>query len=459
MIIMTDNSSQQVPGIELDAYFDTEMGELILDGSPEGPAGGVDITPINGVLIGFDAATGMVSTIMVEPLFHAGQVSYQDEQRKLLGSLFPGEVLKELLDLHQGDHHLRVTPNRAMLDQLYRLALLETAQAFDPVAPESPLWDLEALALAHEAHLVEMGHLVARQSLLVATDLLMAHPWLLGDARIRSWVPLLSSYGASVDAEAADELRNLSEHLLLAELTEEFQHQLIHRQLEPSVLGEPNEPDTHVVTEGALDLTRVANATFVTGAYPTDDLSISVSEPGVLIAAVRLHPYARRSTVESHVLRLVDRQAKDVIASSALEYHGSTATATIEVPDLSQLSLSISQGPNEPVSGPGLYHLRLGYRYGLGALRARRGPASLYPDVRPSHLEREVKNLWLSAWTHLREAGENGRGALAEFYAGSTRELRRDESQWVTGRSEVPLRSEAAFLAENVVLPRLSLDL
>jgi hypothetical protein len=458
MIIMTDNSYTQPPRIELDAYFDTEMGELILDGVPEGPAGGVDITPTEGLLIGFDAATGMVSTIMVEPLFHAGQLSYQDEQRRLLGSLFPGEVLEELIDLHKGDHHLRVAPNRAMLDQLYRLALLETAQAFDPVAPESPLWDLEALALAHEAHLVEMGHLVARQSLLVATDLFMAYPWLLGDAKIRSWVPLLSSYGAPVDAEAADELRNLSEQTLLAELEEEFKNQLVHRQLEPSVLGEPNQPDTRLITEGALDLTLVANATFVTGTYPTDDLSVSVSESGVLIAAVRLHPYARRSTVESHVLRLVDRQAKEVIASSVLEYHGSTARAAFEPPSHPEISLEIAQGSNEPVSGSGLYHLRLGYRYGLGALRARRGPATLYPDLRPSHLEREVKNLWLSARTHLSEAGENGRGTLAELYAGSSRELQQ-ESQWVADRSDVPLRSEAPFLGEDVVLPGSSADL
>jgi hypothetical protein len=307
---------------------DWDAAQITLEGPPAGPGGGASLIPVPGVELVFDRAEGHLSQVVVEAGEPFGPIVPGEPVLAYLGRLLGDRVAAALRQAPYGTvSPVTPRPHPTVIAALSRLAGLESARRTTPV-PCSPLWTMEAADLARQGR---------RPSAL-------GHPG----------PPLPSVPAAPPRLPAVSAGRSLS---------------------------------------GWLDPALVPPGVFRYGLSPNSDLDIRVhDDEGPLITVeTMLARGVGRSALASCRVRLVDSDARRVLAVSSLRPDGLRARAEFLAPveagtpslpthaGAVALWVEVVDDARRPVRGTRLRRMRRALRWADAALRAASRPAGLGP--------------------------------------------------------------------------------
>ena len=307
---------------------DWDAAQITLEGPPAGPGGGVSLIPLPGLELVFDRAEGHLSQVVVEAGEPFGPVVPGEPVLAYLGRLLGDRVAAALRQAPYGT----VSPvmprlHPAVIAALSRLAGLESARRTTPV-PCSPLWTMEAADLARQGR----------------------RPSVLG----HTGPPLPSVPAPPPRLPAASASKSLS---------------------------------------GWLDPALVPPGVFRYGLSPDSDLDIHVHDDEDLLITVetRLARGVGWSALASCRVRLVDSDARRILAVSPLRPRGMHARAELRGPaeagtrflpthaGAAALWVEVVDDARHPVRGTRLRRMRRALRWADAALRAASRPAGLDP--------------------------------------------------------------------------------
>jgi hypothetical protein len=305
---------------------DWDAAQITLEGSPAGPGGGASLTPVAGVELVFDRAGGRLSQVVVAAGEPFGPVVPGEPALAYLARLLGDRVAAALRQAPYGTvPPVMPRPHPAMIAALSRLARLESARRTTPV-PCSPLWTMEAADLARQGR----------------------RPSALANAG----PPLPSAPAAPLRPPASAAPPRL-----------------------------PTAPGSESLG-GWLDPGLVPPGVFRYGLSPDSDLDIrgrDGAEPLVTVE-VRLARGAGWSALASCRVRLVDSDARRVLAVSPLCPEGLRARAELLAPvEPGALWVEVVDDERRPVRGTRLRRMRRALRWADAALRAASCPAGLDP--------------------------------------------------------------------------------
>ena len=209
--------------------------------------------------------------------------------------------------------------------------------------------------------------------------------------------------------EAADLARQCQRPSTLAHAAPSF----------PSAPAAPPCPATAPASKnlsGWLDPALVPPGVFRYGLSPDSDLDIRVhddEEPLITVEAM-LAPGVGRSALASCEVRLVDSDARRVLAVSPLRTGGLRARAELPAPAAAgPLWVEVVDDERRPVRGTRLRRMRRALRWADAALRAASRPVGLDPD----RTDEQWAGLAALAWDRCRAdwaaAGDASRAAAA----------------------------------------------
>jgi len=387
--------------------WDPQIGAVVLTGEASGPAGVVDVEPVAGVVVSFDATTLAPCELLIEDK-EDGDLGRLDLGvagvcERLLGAK-GFERLRKGLGNHRTVVDVSLSGERELWVGLARLARAAAVQVTDPVSPASPLWEAEEALLAHEAGLESLARRHAGRAVERLAGFVSRAPDALGDTRVREALEVVSGLVGPAAPEAS------------AALVDALAGKLLDPgQLEPRAERAPWPAGQGGAPALVLDATLLPERTFLFGADPSQDAVIEEAE-GSLSVWIRLHPWARRSVVESCRLRLVDRRRHEVLAEQPLTRVGSLAHASLalEPAPFGEMDLEIVEDGHVPVAGTSLARRRAALRYGDAALRAERRPTPLHPTWSASDWASEAARLWRESAAAWDDAGEEERARQAE---------------------------------------------
>jgi hypothetical protein len=344
---------------------DWDDAQITLEGTPTGPGGGASLTSVPGVEMVFDRAGGRLSEVVVET-------------REPFGRAVPGEPALAYLSRVLGDRvaailrqapystvpPVTLRPHLTAMAALSRLARLDSARRTTPV-PCSPLWTLEAADLARQCQ----------------------PPFTLAHAG--SHLPsALTALPCPATAPAA-----------------------------------PPRPATAPASKnltGWFDPALVPSGVFRYGLSPESDLDIRVhddEEPLIIVEAM-LAPGASRSALASCHVRLVDPDARRVLAVSSLRPDGLRARAELPAPTAATpLWVEVVDDERRPVHGTRLRRMRRALRWADAALRAASRPVGLDPDRTDEQWARLAALAWERCSANWTAAGDTDRAAMAAWLA------------------------------------------
>lgn len=133
--------------------WDEDAGQVTLDASPEGPAGGAALNVAEGVELIFDCASGELSRVLIDTGRPGGPAALSQSAAAALKNLFGARACTAVrLAFRKDGDPLPIRPEPVILAALSRLARLDAARLTSPVTG-SPLWSVEAAQLAARAGL------------------------------------------------------------------------------------------------------------------------------------------------------------------------------------------------------------------------------------------------------------------------------------------------------------------
>jgi len=379
--------------------YEPETGQVILDGTPAGPAGEAALSPVAGVELAFDRADGHLVRGIVEADSAAAAT--------LLARLFGPVALGVLSDAGHSADLGSLSPQAGLCAALSALARLDAARPTSPVPAGSPWWAAEAAVLAeraglHARALAEAGRAVDG----LGTDRLAVPVQAVETARA----------AAAITGVGPGTARRLTEGIVVAQ--------------PPSPSGAPGgevaaevermEKDSIEMPglHWMLDPGLAAAGLFRPGLSPHSDLLVRRDGNGgrVLVRAT-LASGADRAAVGRSRVRLVDPAERRVLAQAGFGRVGSQARAELAIrfpPDEpKQAWLEVVEGDGRPVLSAKVHWIRRALRWADAALRAERAPAGIAP--------RSTTEDWAAlaalAWERCRRdwaaAGDPGRAAAA----------------------------------------------
>jgi hypothetical protein len=128
--------------------WDGDVGQVTLDGPPEGSAGGASLDLAEGVELIFDCASGELSRVLVDTGESGGSPALSEPAATALKTLFGAHACTAVrLASRKDGNPLSIRPEPGTLAALSRLARLDAARQTSPQAG-SPLWSVEAAQLA-----------------------------------------------------------------------------------------------------------------------------------------------------------------------------------------------------------------------------------------------------------------------------------------------------------------------
>ena len=345
---------QQRPSLDHRTFavsVDRDAAQLMLEGSPPGPGGGASLTYVPGVELVFDRAGGGLSQVVVEAGEPFGPVVPGDLALAFLGRVLGERVAAALRQARYGTvPPVTLQPNPTTIATLSRLARLNSARRTTPV-PGSPLWALEAADLARQCQCPS--------------------------AHAHAGPPLPSA---------------------------------------PAALPRPATASAGKNFRGWLDPALVPVGVFRYGLSPDSDLDIRVhdDEDSLITVEAMLAPGATQSALAACQVRLVDSDARHVLAVSPLRPDGLRARAALPAPGAAgSLWVEVVDDDRRPVRGVRLRRMRRALRWADAALRAASRPVGLDPD----RSDEQWASLAALAWDRCRAdwtaAGDADRAAGA----------------------------------------------
>ena len=443
---------------ELTPTYDSDAGQVVLEGLPKGAAGGAGLVPVPGLELEFDCADGHLSRVVVDTGRPGSPTLFEEPAADVLEALFgqPAAAAVRGAAAQRGTRRA-LSPDTRLSAIWSRLARLESARATSPV-PTSPLWAAEAAQLAGQGGLHSRAGAEARRAVAGLTELL-SHAPLLPEALSQAALAV-ADIAEPDEPGAAGQLRDYARKLPAGPLEQWLAEQAGAPTLSDDLQGRSPSTDKEQIPglQWSLDPGLVPEGVFLPGLSPLSDLIV---HPGDghdrVIVEVLLAPGADRDVLSRCRARLVDPSARRVFASAHFLPEGTRVRAELTPPfpmdELKETWVEVVDDEQRPVRSEQLRRTRRALRWADAALRAEQRPQGLAPQF----TGQDWTALAASAWEHCRydweDTGDSDRAFLAtRRHAAISHAAHVPEapSAWTADLAGRPPLREPAFLAEAI---------
>jgi hypothetical protein len=355
---------------DLTSSYETETGQVILEGRPAGPAGEAGLVPVAEVELAFDLADG-----------HLVRVTVSDDSEtvtalltRLLGPDAQGIARAAAQATGPGAGTL--TPEPTLCAALSSLARLDAARATSPVPRSSPWWMVEAGVLAEQAGLRHRAVAEARCAVYALSRCPLTVP--AEAARM-----LLAAADIVSDSDAGA-VRRLRDSIVVASDARQ-----------PQVSGLDVAAELEAVEKDCVRLPNLhwildPGGLFRPGLSPHSDLLVGqeIRQQGSVSQLVVSATPTPGPPGTWHA-RLVDPAVRRVLAIAGFEQDGSQVRAELRLPvpldELCETWIEVIDRIDRPVQGIKAHRMRRARRWAAAALRAERVPVGLAPRSARTH--------------------------------------------------------------------------
>ena len=420
--------------------YDEDVGQVVLEGLPCGPAGEAGLSLAEGIELFFDCADGRLCKVLVEAGEPGKPPAIGEPALAAITSLFGSKARAAVKRAPSKDGDpLTIAAEPHIVAALSRLARLDAVRFTSPVA-DSPLWAVEAARLAQLAGLDTRVSAEARRAMNA-----------LERADGASLVTLAAAADAiaglvqEVEPELADRLR---EHVAAPRPDgSAAMHHLRSQSLAmPDIAAAGGNSDS---LPGWLDPRLIPVGIFRHTLWPDTELTIRPGKNGIQVEA-RLLPGADRRVLAHCRARLVDPASRDVIGAAPFHRRrGLQVWAEIRggVPE-GNAWVEVVDDATRPVSSSQLHHVRRAMRWAQAALCAGRQVSGL--------ADAQWVRLAADAWERCAEDWSAGRDPDRAYLAAVRRAAicpgvaaPAEPSAWAKEVAGRPLLVEKPFLAEQ----------
>ena len=347
---------------------DGEAAQITLRALPTGAGGGASLVPVPGVELVFDRVSGQLSQLIADVADQGDAAEPSAEAIGYVRTTFGDAAaagLRQAPYLAVQHVTLRATPDTAAaLAALSRLARLRAARLTSPVL-SSPLWAVEAARLARQA-----------------TGLTATGP----HCADRAVMDMLTAGRPPTGTVLA---------------------------------AEPRRPRRW--PDGWLDPALVPVSVFRHGLSPESDLIVRDSGRTLVVEAMLAESLSTGSAdgqaLGTCLVRLVDADARRIVATARFRPLGQRARAVLRIP--SGLSgagaywIEVVDDERRPVQGTRLRRVRRALRWADAALRAETRPAGLAPMLTAGQWAELASRAWDQCRADWEAAGDADRAYLA----------------------------------------------
>jgi hypothetical protein len=385
---------------DLTPSYESETGQVIVNGPPAGPAGEAGLVPVAGVDLAFDLADGHLVRAVVD----AAGVPAAALLSRLFGPHAPAVLRDAAWPSEAGPRPL--CPEAGLCAALSSLARLDAARATSPAPGSSPWWAAEAATLAERAGLPVRALAEARRAVHVLGRGELAVP---GEAARTAHV--VADIVAATDPEAA---RRLRASIVVAD-SQPHQPGLPGLDVAAEVEGLEKDsvrlPGLHWVLDPGLTPAGL----FRPGLSPHSDLLVRHDAgAGRVVVQVTLASGADCAMVGRCQARLVDPVVRRALARAGFDQAGSRVRAELQLPfpldELGEAWIEVVEG-DRPVRSAKAHRIRRALRWADAALRAERAPAGLAPRSTCQDWAALAALAWERCRREWEAAGDPGRAA------------------------------------------------
>ena len=441
---------------ELTPTYDSDTGQVVLEGLPAGPAGEALIVPVPGLPLAFDRADGRLFRVVVDNGQPGCPPVLAEATAAILANLFgPSAPARVRAAAAQRTAQCALHPDERLSAIYSRLARLETARGTSPV-PDLPLWAAEAAQLAEQAGLHDRARAEARRAIGGLIDIFDRGP--LPEA-VSAAALAVADIAEEDQPDAAKQLRDRAEELpaepagpRLAGQTGVAPSSAATASLSPAGQKEHG-------LHWSLDRGYFPEGLLLPGLSPLSDLFVHVEggrdgETRVIVKAT-LAPGADGSALSGCRARLVDPAIRRVVASAPFAEKGSWARAEFRAPfpmdDLKQTWVEVVDDDHRPVQSERSRRIRRALRWADAALRAEQHPIGLATRFTSEDWAAFAADAWEHCAGEWHVAGDADRAYLATRRLAVHRpsvHAPKAPSAEAADLADRPQLSEPAFLAE-----------
>jgi hypothetical protein len=441
---------------ELTPTYDSDTGQVVLEGLPTGAAGGAGLIPVPGLELEFDRADGRLARAVIDTAL-TGRPAISGRAADPLGVLFGQQAPAMIRDVAaQRGIPRALSPDRCLSAGWSRLARLESARGTSPV-PGSPLWAAEAAQLAERTGLHDRARAEARRAAAGLIGLLGHAPF--PEALARAALAVADIVEPD-DPAAARQLCDRAGQAAVTPLEE----WLAGQASTPAPVGAPEDwsPGTDKEQipglQWSLDPGLVPAGVLLPGLSPRSDLIVrrGCGQDRVIVTAF-LAPGASADALGRCRARLVDPSARRVLASAPFVREGSRVRAELVAPfpvdELKGTWVEVVDDEQRPVRSEQLRRRRRALRWADAALRAEQHPQGLAPYFTGQDWAALAATAWERCRYNWDDIGDTDRAFLAaRRHAVLNPEARAPEtpSAWAADLAGRPPLDEPAFLAEDI---------
>ena len=445
---------------ELTPTYDSDTGQVVLEGLPAGPAGEALIVPVPGLQLAFDRADGHLFRVVVDNGQPGCPPVLAEAPAAILASLFgPTAPAGVRAAVAQRTAQCALHPDERLSAIYSRLARLETARGTSPV-PDLPLWAAEAAQLAEQAGLHGRAQVEARRAIGGLVDIFDRVP--IPEA-VSAAALAVADIAEEDDPDAAKQLRDRAEKLPI-----EPERSRLAGQTSAAPSRAPETSDTASLSpvgqkehglRWSLDRGYFPEGLLLPGLSPLSDLFVHVAggrdgETRVIVKAT-LAPGADGNALSRCRARLVDPAVRRVLASAPFAEKGSWARAEFRPPfpmdELKQTWVEVVDDDHRPVQSERSRRIRRALRWADAALRAEQHPMGLAPRFTSEDWAAFAADAWERCASEWHVAGDADRAYLAIRRLAVHRpsvHVPAAPSAWAAELADRPPLSEPAFLAE-----------
>lgn len=424
--------------------YDQDVGQVVLEGLPCGPAGEAGLSLAEGIELFFDCADGRLCQVRIEAGEPGNPPAIGEPALAAVASLFGSRARAAVKRAPSRDGDpLTVAAGPQIMAAMLRLARLDAVRFTSPVA-NSPLWAVEAAQLAGQARLASRANAELRRAVHAlerADDVPRVTLAAAADA--------IADLVQEIEPGLADRLRKQA-----AVSRSDASGPAHHLRSRP--LTRPDVADVGAHRDGAdggppgwLDPCLIPPGIFQPAWWPDAELTIRTEADGIFVGA-RLLPSADRRVLAHCRARLVDLESRIVIGAAPFRsLKGLRVRAEIQggVP-LGSAWVEIVDDETRPVSSAQLHHSRRAMRWAETALSAGRQVFGL--------ADAGWVRLAADAWGHCAEDWSIARDPDRAYLAAVRRAaicpgaaIPEEPSAWAKEVAGRPLLVEEPYLAER----------
>jgi hypothetical protein len=445
---------------ELTPTYDSDSGQVVLEGLPPGAAGGAGLIPVPGLELEFDRADGRLSRVVVDVGPPHGKELLTAAAATALSGLLGRRAPTAVRDAAAGRREAYpLCADERHLAPWSRLARLESARATSPV-PASPAWSAEAAQLAAQAGLHAWSRAAAKLAAGGLADLLSQ------GSIPQPLVPTALAIADIVEPDQPDAARQLRDYTEKSPVIP-LKHWLAEQGAElPSVTAARAYSLDSAQTawlQPSLDPEVGPGGVLVFGLTPSSDLIVHVEsgQDRVIVEALlapQTVPRRDRGNVSRCLARLVAPSShRRTIALAPFEQDGLRARAVLTLPvpinELKGTWVEVVDDENRPVLSDRLHRIRRALRWADAALRAEQQPLGVAPCFTSQEWTALATAAWECCACDWEDAGDADRAFLAArrlTIRNRTARAPAAPSTWSAAlANRYPLR-ETAFLAEAI---------